>query len=724
VVLVLRQWQLLVCFVVMGCLFCSAASASSTNTDNTTSRSTPSPDRKKTTRKTPPRRSSPALKKRKQPLKSNTTKTASRKAAPAKKRPGKATKRPSPQSNRPQDLNMIVVTGSRSRRKLKDTVVRTEVLTRKQIKKTAATQLSDLLQTQLGIQLNEVQGGGTSIVMQGLGSKHILILVDGQRLNGRMRDVLDLSRFPLERIERIEIVKGAGSALYGSDALGGVINIITRKPKRKLSVDVNGRYGNGQGNLFDLTAGLGFKRKGWSGQLNLGWHQYDAFDWNPADKATSGSSTQQIQVDGNVGYRFSRKLRLRLRGQYLFQDRAGVDSNSVGGVFDRQTRTETTEATFSLRAMLPKLTLLNWTAHMAYFRNQNLYKQRNSPSPGDFQENVDWIGQTNLQVNKAFGLQHLLTGGLVGLFEYLRSPRLKKDQTASRLRGSLFVQYEWIPLDGPPAKGWAPGTRFSLVPGFRAEFDSLFGPIVSPKLALRYDPIKGLIFRASYGYGYRAPSFKELFLEFENNAVGYVVTGNDQLRPETSHSIQAGVEWRQLSWLSLRANFFRNDLDNLITERLMPATPGQPQRFTYTNIATALTTGVESMIQLHPSRYFTLHLGYTYTHTADKATGLEIPNRAAHQASAQLIASDPWIKLRWTIRGTFVGERTALGDFDGDGVDERRTLEPYTLLHARVSRKIWKLEVYLAVQNILNVGNHEYLPIRPRTFMGGVRGSW
>lgn len=124
--------------------------------------------------------------------------------------------------------SQIVVTGSRGERRLKDSTVATEVISRKKIEASGARNAAEVLETQLGIDVVPFFGG-SRVRMLGLDSQYVLILIDGERISGRLNNAVDLSRFKVQNIERIEIVKGASSALYGADAIGGVINLITRE---------------------------------------------------------------------------------------------------------------------------------------------------------------------------------------------------------------------------------------------------------------------------------------------------------------------------------------------------------------------------------------------------------------------------------------------------------------------------------------------------------------
>lgn len=650
-----------------------------------------SPSQTKATSKTPPPKSAV-------PAPSAPPQTAPKKAADS------------------QALDTIVVTGSRRPRQLKDTVTQTEVITRKQIEQTSAQRLSELLETQLGIQLSSPAGAGVGIQLQGLDSKYILLLVDGQRITGRVRGVLDIDRFPLEQIERIEIIKGATSALYGSDAMGGVINLITRKSKKPITAGLNARYGYGDSHLGDVMGSFGGRLGGWSGLLSLSYTQHESYDLDKSNPATTGGADQQLQVGLRTSYTFSPRFSVTLRGDYQFRELRSIDNNSVGAIFDRTNRTETASLGLFLNALLGTQTRLRWRNSFSFFRDQFLYEQRKGLNDPTFQQTYDWVLQSVLQWDQSFGQNLFLTVGLDGLYESLRTERLQQE-SAQRGRGALYSQLEWLlPLP----------IRLSLVGGLRAAWDTQFGPTINPKLAIRLDPLPRLAIRASYGWGFRAPDFRELYLQFSNVAANYVVIGNSQLRPESSRSLQVGVEWYTLPWLTLRANFYRNDLQDLINTQNLPQQPGQPLQITYTNVSAAVTQGVEAQAAISIQKILQLSVGYTYLWSEDLDQKLPLIGRAAHQLSFQARFAIPKTGLRLLIRGNFVGPRPQEDDTDGDGVLERIETDPYLLLHARLSYLFWhrRFEAYVSVNNILNAGDLRWLPLRPRTFFAGLRFSY
>src|SRR6185295_14510350 len=204
-------------------------------------------------------------------------------------------------------VDAVVVTGSRTERSLGEAPVATEVISREEIQESGARDAAELLEDRPGVHL-ERGFAGAAIELEGLPADYTLILVNGVRVPGRVNGVIDLSRFATENIERIEIVRGAGSALYGSDAIAGVVNIITRAASRPL--ELNGSANVGAFGRFDVTGGAGTKGKVGSLRVSGGRHSSEGFDLDPSDPATTQPAFQQYDVSQRSSLNLARGFRL------------------------------------------------------------------------------------------------------------------------------------------------------------------------------------------------------------------------------------------------------------------------------------------------------------------------------------------------------------------------------------------------------------------------------
>jgi outer membrane receptor for ferrienterochelin and colicins len=615
----------------------------------------------------------------------------------------------------------VVVTASRTESAADDSPVRVEVIDRAQIERSGARDLGELMEEQPGVLVSRTFRGD-EIQMQGLDPEYVLVLVDGDRVPGRIGGAIDLGRYSLEDVERVEIVRGASSALYGSDALGGVINIVTRRAREDFEADAAAMAGGGAGAVVDATARAAGRIGDVSLRVSGGFHYAEPFRraWSgdastpEQDRPTSGSARTQWSLGGQVSWRVDESVALDARVEYLQRQLSGVDRNAAGAIFDRVQLAEQLQASATATVRLRGAGRITTRGTYSLFREQYLYDQRGSSALDDVQDNREDLGQLTLQYDQPEG-DHLVTVGLEEIFQRLESARL--EAPGMRFRFAPFVQDTWYLVDERDL-------TLVVVPGLRLDADSQFGTQLSPKLSVRFDPIPNrLVLRASYGSGFRAPSFQELLLRFENPSVGYVVQGNPELQAETSRSFQGGVEWRPMPELRMSASYFRNDIDGLITTVTAEETTAGTL-FTYANIASAYTQGLESQLVARPIRELTLTASYTLTDTWDEDAQRPIEGRAMHRVTLAATFDHAEWELGGTARCALTGERPFYADGDGDGMEET-TYAPWA---AQLDLRIWKritrhFEASVGVDNVLDAGD-AFLALRPRTFYGGLRGRY
>ena len=226
------------------------------------------------------------------------------------------------------------------------------------------------------------------------------------------------------------------------------------------------------------------------------------------------------------------------------------------------------------------------------------------------------------------GKKHQLTLGGEVILENLQSQRITGGER-NIFTNSLFIQDEFRPI-----------SAFALVIGGRLDNHSEFGSHFSPKLSSLYRVTDDLRVRASYGQGFRAPDFKNLYLDFTNVTSGYQVLGNPNLQPESSHSWNLGVEYQVLDDLLGRIHIYRNDLQNLIEAERIGQSAAGGSKFEYQNISRAYTEGFDAEAQVDIDAGsiggFTSTIGYAYLRGADKETGLQLLNRSTHSGTFKL----------------------------------------------------------------------------------------
>jgi outer membrane receptor for ferrienterochelin and colicins len=601
----------------------------------------------------------------------------------------------------PRGEEVIIVTGTRSETPLGSSPVVTEVIDRERIEESGATSVADALAMRPGIWIDRGLGGA-GVTIQGLGAEYVLVLVDGQRQIGRVDGKVDLDRLATGDVERIEVVRGPGSALYGSEALGGVINVITRAPEDGVTAEAAGRIDGRLGT--DLRGALGLGRGAWRGGVDGEWRRGDPYDRDPSDPATTIAGYDDARAGARGAWRGGDRVRVDVAADYQRRDLRAVDAPGSGAVLDRRNLIELAAARATTRWSSERTIVAGGVA-LGLYRDQFAVDQRGASALDQYQETREDLVETTLQVEHVLG-RHQLTAGAEALRESLSSDRLSTP--GERGRGAIYLQDTWrIGAE----------YRWLVVPAIRLDHDTQFGAHATPRLAARWDPTDQIVLRASAGTGYRAPSFKELLLRFENPGAGYVVEGNPALAPETSRSLQLGGEWRPRRRAWLAANAFHNELRDLITAVTIDDGGGMgPLRFGYANIGRARTQGVEIAAVVGRGRA-SLEAGWAYTRARDRDAGRALEGVPAQRAALAARWRDP-AGVELFAEAALTGPRPYYVSEDPAAATWS---EPRVDLRARAARRFGEhLAFFVGGENLLDAGDDTFDPIAPRTLYVGV----
>jgi outer membrane receptor for ferrienterochelin and colicins len=505
-------------------------------------------------------------------------------------------------STRPRALAAMVVTASRRLQRVSDAPVTTEVISRAEIERSGAQDLNGLLTQYVGIQPAPSVAGSGGVQIEGLSSRHVLLLVDGQPLVGRIDGELDVSRVPAWMIDRVEVIKGPLSTLYGSSAMGGVINVITRdiyvaRPAVNASAtggsqgrfDANATVRGGGGDVRALL-GVGRRqdhvqpgREDQSGARADRWDGNGRLRWSPAGSLLSLDATV-------LGVREAQRWQ---SGQlYFFSD------NDQG------------DARVTLDAPLDSSRLRRVGATAYYSRFSHLSRQSTRPEPAT--DSGDASTESLARFEATYSGQ-TVAGQWLDLGIDLDRASLSASRIVGGHRGTTSAE--------PFAQYAIAAGPVSVVPGARLSYSDQWGTHFTPKLAVLYRMGGGFSLRASAGAGYRAPDFKELYITFLNGNVGYVVRGNPGLRPETSVNETVGMQWDGAG-VYVRVQGYNNRFSEFIQSVQLPDSGGV-QQFSYANVARGVTRGVD--VDLGWSyRRLSLDGSFGYLDAYDRTTRLPL----------------------------------------------------------------------------------------------------
>ncbi|MGD9943685.1 MAG: TonB-dependent receptor plug domain-containing protein [Burkholderiaceae bacterium] len=535
-------------------------------------------------------------------------------------------------------LSPIVVTGTRSEKTQDETPIRTEVVDRTELELTHARTLKQALENVPGVQLREVHGkSGYEVSLQGLTSDQVLVLVDGLPITPSTGSTVDLSQYLTTEVERIEVVKGATSAQYGSSAMGGVINVITRRIEPGLSGSVAADVGsrgdqNVSGRSLDAAVRHAQLRveggsEHWRMRVNADVLDDAGFSVDPSVWARQGDAVRRGQYGARVEWLPQQQSRLWLDGSvYRENARQRFDYFAPPNLVP-QSKDERIDrkrlvyggswrADNGLRAELKGLEE-RYDSHSDGFSNAVLLRSRQAE-----QHTSHITGQVDLPA----WYRQLWQFG----FDWHRETLSQRSNGVSELGGTgdterssheLFAQNDIIFND-----------TWELLLGVRWQNDSDFGSHIAPKASLRAHLLTGPVWsgalRASFGRGYRVPNLKERHFLFDHSSLGYVVIGNPDLQPESSNSFQIGASFDYRKRAFFEINFFDNRVDDLIqVDETNATTINGITSFTYRNIARARTSGVETGFHWKLRPGLDLRAAYTHTRARNEDTGQDLTRR-------------------------------------------------------------------------------------------------
>ena len=492
------------------------------------------------------------------------------------------------------DLQEVVVTGTRTPKFLKDTPIQTRVITSKDIAKVDATNVQDLLQQELpGIEFSYAMNQQTHLNFSGFGGQGVLFLVDGERLAGETMDDVDFTRLSMVNVERIEIVKGAASALYGSNATGGVINIITKHTTQPWTLNLNGRYAKHNEQRYGASFGLNGKH--WSNMLTANFNRMDNYDVhsapNPVTRVIStiyGDKTMNLKEQ--LTWKPSQKLSVTGRAGYFFRE-----------------TTRTADLPERYRDFSGGLRL-NWNISENDMLQANYAFDQYDKSDYQKKRKLDIRDYSNVQnifrllYNHSFERGDVLTIGSDYLHDYLYNTNLDGD-VKKQDSWDIFAQYDWQITDKLEAVG---AVRYDY---FSDGKDSH----VTPKLNLCYKPLRNLALRAGYGMGFRAPTLKEKYYNFDMSGI-WIVEGNPDLKSEISHNFNVSAEYTKGHY-NLTASAYYNKVKNKLSTSApyFKSTTDKLPYLPYTNLDSYSVYGGEIGVQARWSNGLSSRVTYAYT---------------------------------------------------------------------------------------------------------------
>lgn len=524
-------------------------------------------------------------------------------------------------------LQDVIVTGTRTERSVATLPVPTQIITAESIQKSGLSRLNEIIQEQTGLITVPDFGGGEGIQIQGLDAAYVMILIDGQPLFGRKAGTLDLSRISVHNIERIEIIKGASSCLYGSEALAGVVNIITRKPKITEQLKGNFSYKLASFNTHDIASTFEFGKKKVGLELFANYFKTDGYNLSESDFLQTVEPYFNVTIQQKVTINFSDKINFSLNTRFFNQNqvyKAEVASNLYDGT------SKNTE--FNNSILLNHTITKNFKlVYDLYVTNYEAFEYLNDQNKQFFDASnfLQWFYRTEVRSHYKMGKNTVTTG--VGT-NYETLNRTFFDRKATLNSEYLFGQFEWFIKE-----------KWNVLAGFRLDKHHQYQSQLSPKIGVNYKWNDKFSIKTAVGYGYKAPDLRQLYFDFTNSSVGYTVLGyniaeeklallqsqgqllfsngftfSSPLKPESSINFNFGGYYKNKK-LTFDYNFFYNTINNGIDSRAIAQKINGQNVFSYFNIDKIFTYGLELNSTYKRNEIISFSVGYQFLIAKDES---------------------------------------------------------------------------------------------------------
>jgi len=519
----------------------------------------------------------------------------------------------------PAVLNMseVVVTAQFHPEKADRSIYKINVINSRQIERKAATNLTDLLSSESNMRIS--QGGvlGTSLSLQGLSGENVKFLVDGIPVVGRLNGNIDLNQLNLYNVDHVEIIEGPMSVIYGSNAIAGVVNIITKENKSSSLTAFANAYWESVG-VYNFNAGSSVRKKNNNFSLDLSRNFFDGYTTN--DTLRSMQWKPRLQYNADAYYLYSgSKTRVKLSIQYFdetIQDKGDLRTPYFETAFDnyyhtiRQTSKVETSYTVSANRQISLV-----GAYSSYNRNREVYyNDLTVPVKQVAGGDTTFVGSYLLRAwyNRNYPEQKLnYQVGFDGNLETSSGQRIYGgSQEIGDYAGFISMKYD-------------PTKKITIQPGARFTYNTKYKAPIVYSFNVKYGATENTSIRATYARGFRSPSIKELYLDFVD--INHNLHGNPNLQAESSHNANLNFSYNRettKAYLNTDIGLFYNYVDNMIW---LFQVGNDITTYTYGNITTFISQGIQANATVSYYPKLTLKAGVSHVgrkfpdNTADKA---------------------------------------------------------------------------------------------------------
>lgn len=627
------------------------------------------------------------------------------------------------------DLDEVTVTGTGSHYKLKNSPIQTELISKKTIENIGSTSVENILTTvSSSFDFSPSAGMGTFSHINGLGSKYISFMINGRKIIGDISGNIDLSRVNTENIEKIEIVKGASSSLYGSDAIGGVVNIITKNNSHNISVSNDSQVG--ENGSFSENANIGLNISKVQSTTNYNYKKADFYKLLPEyeeakDYYVYGYDSKNISQDLKLDA--TQNLSFNIGGNY-FKKKLFTPEEKPGSSYDYHY--EDINYYANAKYLINKRNYIKLDISQSTYNQEFYYfKDKGDIKAGDTQFNKKQTTTTaHLKGVFKIGEKNTIVTGIEHINEMLETTKEKIiDGKKTYNTSSIYAQDIYSPIE-----------NLSFVIGARGVNNSMFGTELSPKISSMYK-LYDFNIRATYSHGFKTPSLQELYYDYESTRTYSYSVGNKDLKAEKSRYYNISIEFVK-SWLNASISVYRNDIQDMIDKKLLTdkTSPLFPQQhldynydvLLYSNIAEARTQGIDFNINSYLGQGFTIGGGYSFVDAKNLKTNRQLDRTGRNYANIKLAWDKEWkfYAMNITLTGKYQDGKYYSYESNNlvknkttkklerkyeffDGTTPEYNLWRLTTNHKFISKNNLNISLYAGVDNIFN-----YTEKKPYTY--------
>jgi outer membrane receptor for ferrienterochelin and colicins len=606
------------------------------------------------------------------------------------------------------EIEDVVVTASPKEASTKESIYKIEVIDKTEIENRAANTLAEVLMNHLNIEISQ-SVLGSSINLQGLSGSNVKIMIDGIPVVGRLNGDIDLSQINMSNIERVEIVEGPLSVIYGSNALAGVINLITKKSqKNKLELELNTYY-ESVGN-YNIDAQVGYKFKNHFLQLNGGRYFFDGWNDGAYDRNVSWDPKESYFGDFSYVVRTKKDWFHRIKLAY-FQDRL-LDRKDPVSLFTKADdiwfKTRRADAAYIINGTFKTDFYLQSTNGYNYYdRIKNTYTKDLSTLEATLKENTDFSTFQDTTILQQFTSRTFVAyNNELSKYTYQigydlsietgKGEKLKDDNNKDIVMTDIAAFATFT---------YKPNEKLSIQPAVRYGYNSKFTSSPTLSATIKYDINKQTTVRLSYGMGYRAPTLKEMYLDFQD--INHNIQGNQNLKAERSHNVSLGIEYGhtiRVHQYGLKFNgFFNHKYDGIFLSQVEST---DETLFTYVNTYKYQTLGAQFDLK-YKVKHFSLNSGFSYigTYNLEKDNDADL-KPFFFKPSFRLNIGYQFIKwgLNLSLFNKLVGSSWDY-NVGSNGEIKAVKLDTYNLMDFTASKTFWKkrIRINAGIKNIFNV---------------------